>query len=285
MVPQNSLQPNHGFYGKSIHSSFISWLKNPSNLQTEVKKVLSQTFDNQEAVFTYTWIIQSTLHSQHSEHRCPVWWALEFWGGLASAHYWNQQPKKHQEGDKSPPWEGQVPQPRMWEGQESTLLRESNSNLLPTEGASLCIRQSLVTRGHSSRLGLRSGTFQPQILRSYLWAGKVSFLSGSEDCLDVCSLSFSAVSSVDQVLLAAFSSQFIPSLQKSLPPGTATPQGGMSVRSPARKSPGTTPAWTGQRWWLPRCCTAILSQKDQNVMTYSRQKGHRPLHISKRCHL
>lgn len=183
------------------------------------------------------------------------------------------------------PWEGQVPQPRMWEGQESTLLRESNSNLLPTEGASLCIRQSLVTCGHSSRLGLRSGTFQPQILQSYLWAGKVSFLSGSEDCLDVCSLSFSAVSSVDQVLLAAFSSQFIPSLQKSLPPGTATPRGGTSVRSPARKSPGTTPAWTGQRWWLPRCCTAILSQKDQNVMTYSRQKGHRPPHISKRCHL
>lgn len=102
MVTQNSLQPNHGFYGKSIHNSFISWLKNPSNLQTEVKKVFSQTFDNQEAVFTYTWIIQSTLHSQHSEHRCPVWWALEFWGGLASAHYWNQQPKKHQEGDKSP---------------------------------------------------------------------------------------------------------------------------------------------------------------------------------------
>lgn len=145
-------------------------------------------------------------------------------------------PKKHQDGDESP-GKGRLPSLGCEKARSQPYwLRETKSNPLPTEGVSSCVCHSLVTCSLSSRLGLRPGNFQPQTLQSPFWAGKVSFLSGCEDCLDVCSLPFSAVSPVDQVLLAGFSSQLVPSLQKSLPPGRASCPPGRSIHSPARKS-------------------------------------------------
>lgn len=47
---ESSLQLNQRVYGKSIQNSFISWLKNPSHLQTKVQQVISQILDNQEVV-------------------------------------------------------------------------------------------------------------------------------------------------------------------------------------------------------------------------------------------
>lgn len=82
---------------------------------------------------------------------------------------------------------------------------------------------------------------------------------------------------------------FPPSLSphhKSLFPqeDPAALRGGAPAPPPGNPLPPAA-ARTGLRWCLPRCCTAILEQKDQNVMTYGRQKGCQPLHISKKCHL
>jgi len=51
MVTEHSLQPNQGFYGKSIQNSSTSWFKNPPNSQIKVKEVISQRFDNEKVVY------------------------------------------------------------------------------------------------------------------------------------------------------------------------------------------------------------------------------------------
>ena len=90
MVTENSLQTNQGVYGKSVQNSFISWLKNPSNLQKKVKQVISQTLDNQEVVYSH---LNNLINSALTPVNIFATLCdeplnqLEFRGGLASARY------------------------------------------------------------------------------------------------------------------------------------------------------------------------------------------------------
>lgn len=147
-------------------------------------------------------------------------------------------------------------------GNQFCWLREKKSNFLPVEGVMSCVCCILVAHSLCSRLRFSLVAFQQQTLESPLLAVEASFLSGSMDYLDVCSL---------PLMIRSYSLGFPQSLS---PHYTSSPL------------PGKPPAIarTGQRWWFPLCYPAILFGKDQNVMIHSRQNGHHPSHISKKCH-
>lgn len=201
-------------------------------------------------------MIWSALHSQHSE---PQWTEplnqLEFWGKLASAHDWSHYPKKTPGGWQEP-WKGQFPSLGYEKGKSQPYwLRETKNHLLSTEWTNSSVHHSLVTRGLSSKLGFKPGTFQPQTLL----LGRKSLLFVRPWGLPGC-------------LLPAFLSSlpcllgFPPSLSphyKSLFPQEKPAAFQKDASAPLTGSPlPPAAARTGQRWWLPCCCTAILFQND-----------------------
>lgn len=88
---------NQKFYDKSIQNIFISWLKNPSNLEKKKKKVISQTLGKLQVICSHL----NTLTNSALTTKC-IFASLcdkplnqhTFWGGLALSLLLKSAPQK-----------------------------------------------------------------------------------------------------------------------------------------------------------------------------------------------